>query len=164
MASGASRSNLRPTAQDVPCLLRCRMLGERHAIGQLAFDLAAGHEAIVIRASIVLRPEDTIARFPSQLRCSCRHGNTVKVLFEGDGAVIPTTARARSSLPRRSTGAPASAGFLSDPFNLAPVCAVAQAERRDQRGGRFCEEDAASLEASHEALQISGFHKVRSFT
>ena len=84
--SGPPPSNLDMLRRMYSAMLKCRMMGERARDGDavLAYDLAAGHEAIVIGASIDLKPEDTIAASQSQLRRPHRHGSAAEAFVEGE--------------------------------------------------------------------------------
>ena len=160
--NGASQSNLDLLRRMYRALLRCRMLGERARDGNSPFDLAAGHEAIVIGVSIDLRPEDTITASPRNFAAHVAMGTPLKYLLKKDGASnsddsTGSILSCQGALP----GAPASAGFLSDPFNLATGLALShRLERKTNVVVAFWEEDAASLEASHEALKFSGINKL----
>ena len=58
-------------------------------------------------------------------------------------------------------GAASSAAFLADPFNLATGLALShKLEKKTNVVVAFWDEDAASLEASHEALKFAGIHKL----
>ncbi len=160
--NGASQSNLDLLRRMYRDLLRCRMLGQRACDGNSPYELAAGHEAIVIGASIDLRPEDTIVASPRNFATRVAMGTPLKYLLKKDGASNSEDSRGsilscRGALP----GAPAFAGFRPDPFNLATGLALThRLERKTNVVVAFWGEDAASLEASHEALKFAGINKL----
>src|SRR5208337_3441994 len=59
------------------------------------------------------------------------------------------------------SGSMSSATFLADPFNLATGLALShKLEKKGNVVVAFWDEDAAGLEASHEALKFAGIHKL----
>ena len=126
--NGSSPSNLDMLRRMYSAMLKCRMMEERARDGNavLAYDLAAGHEAIVIGASIDLKPERYHCRFPiaTSLLMS-PWGTPLKYLLKKSGANISDESGAsilscRFALP----GPISSAAFLADPFNLATGLAL----------------------------------------
>jgi pyruvate dehydrogenase E1 component alpha subunit len=162
--SGSPSSNLDMLRRMYSAMLKCRMMGERAQDGNagLAYDLASGHEAIVIGASIDLKPEDTIAASQRNFAAHVAVGTPLKYLLKKSGANISDESRAsiiscRFALP----GPISSAAFLADPFNLGTGLALShRLEKRTNVVVAFWDEDAASLEASHEALKFAGIHKL----
>jgi pyruvate dehydrogenase E1 component alpha subunit len=145
-------------------MLKCRMMEERVRNGNavLVCDLAAGHEAIVIGASIDLKPEDTIAASHRNFAAHVALGTPLKYLLKKSGANISNESGAslfscRCALP----GPISSAAFLADPFNLATGLALShKLEKKTKVVVAFWDEDAAALVASHEALKFAGIHKL----
>jgi acetoin:2,6-dichlorophenolindophenol oxidoreductase subunit alpha len=145
-------------------MLKCRMMEERVRNGNavLVCDLAAGHEAIVIGASIDLKPEDTIAASHRNFAAHVAVGTPLKYLLKKSGANISDESgvsilSCRFALP----GPISSAAFLADPFNLATGLALShKLEKKTNVVVAFRDEDAAALEASHEALKFAGIHKL----
>jgi pyruvate dehydrogenase E1 component alpha subunit len=145
-------------------MLKCRMMEERARDGNavLACDLAAGHEAIVIGASIDLKPEDTIAASHRNFAAHVAVRTPLKYLLKEANENDSDESRAsliscRFALP----GPISSAAFLADPFNLATGLALAhKLEKKTNVVVAFWDEDAAALEASHEALKFAGIHKL----
>ncbi len=145
-------------------MLKCRMMkdGARGSNAEDSYDLATGHEAVLIGASIGLRPEDTVAASHRNFAAHIVMGTPLKYLLKGTGANNSGESRAsilscRCAVP----GAISSAVFLADPFNLATGLALSQKlEKKTNVVVAFWEEDAASLEASHEALKFAGIHKL----
>jgi pyruvate dehydrogenase E1 component alpha subunit len=162
--SGSPSSNLDVLRGMYSAMLKCRMMGERAQDGNagLDYDLAAGHEAIVIGASIDLKPEDTIAASQRNFAARIAMGTSLKHLLkeantnDSDECKVAIFS-CRCALP----GAIASAAFLADPFNLATALALShKLERKTNVVVAFWDEDAAALEASHEALKFAGIHKL----
>ena len=79
-------SNLDMLRRMYAAMLKCRMMEERASdvLTMVAYDLTIGHEAVVIGASIDLKPEDTIAASHRNLRRPHRDGRTAKVFVERD--------------------------------------------------------------------------------
>ncbi len=145
-------------------MLKCRLMGERARDDDtvLAYDLAAGHEAIVIGTSIDLKPEDTIAASRRNFAARIAMGTPLKHLLKETNANDSDECRVailscRLALPDPIT----SAAFLADPFNLATGLALShKLEKKTNVVVAFWDEDAAALEASHEALKFAGIHKL----
>ncbi|MFZ0915125.1 MAG: thiamine pyrophosphate-dependent enzyme [Candidatus Korobacteraceae bacterium] len=145
-------------------MLKCRMMGERARDGNavLAYDFTAGHEAIVIGASIDLKPEDTIAASQRNFAVRIAMGTALKhLLKEINANDSDESGAALISCRFAVPGAIASAAFLADPFNLATGLALShKLGRKTNVVVAFWDEDAAALEASHEALKFAGIHKL----
>src|ERR1017187_7758626 len=162
--NGSSPSNLDMLRRMYSVMLKCRMMEERARDGNavLACDLTAGHEAIVVGASIDLKPEDTIAASHRNFAAHVAVGTPLKYLLKEANESDSDESRAsliscRFALP----GPISSAAFLADPFNLATGLALAhKLEKKTNVVVAFWDEDAAALEASHEALKFAGIHKL----
>ena len=162
--TGSSPSNLDMLRRMYSAMLKCRMMEERARDGNaaVAYDLTTGHEAVAIGASIDLKPEDTIAASHRNFAARIAMGTSLKYLLKETGANNLGESRAsiiscRGALP----GSISSAAFLADPFNLATGLALAhKLEKKTNVVVAFWDEDAASLEASHEALKFAGIHKL----
>jgi pyruvate dehydrogenase E1 component alpha subunit len=144
-------------------MLKCRMMGERAHDGNtvLVYDLAAGHEAIVTGASIDLKPEDTIAASQRNFAARIAMGTPLKHLLKEGSANDSEECRVAIISCGCVWSGSASAAFLADPFNLATGLALShKLEKRTNVVVAFWDEDAAALEASHEALKFAGIHKL----
>ena len=131
-------------------------------IAIVAYDLTTGHEAIVIGASIDLKPEDTIAASYRNFAAHIAMGISLKYLLKETAANNSDKSRASILSCRCAlSGSISSAAFLADPFNLATGLALShKLEKKTNVVVAFWDEDAASLEASHEALKFAGIHKL----
>lgn len=162
--SGASPSTRDMLRRMYAAMLKCRMMEERARDGNamVAYDLATGHEAVVIGASIDLKRDDTIAASHRNFAAHIAIGTSLKYLLQESGANNSEECRAsiiscRCALP----GSISSAVFLADPFNLATGLALAhKLEKKTKVVVAFWDEDAALVEASHEALKFAGSHKL----
>jgi acetoin:2,6-dichlorophenolindophenol oxidoreductase subunit alpha len=162
--SRSSSSTLDVLRRMYAAMLKCRMMGERVRDGNatLAYDLASGHEAIVIGAAIDLKPEDSIAACQRNFTARIAMGTPLKHLLKGPRANDSEECRAaiisgQCALP----GAVSTAAFLANPFNLATGLALShRLERRGNVVVAFWDEAAAALEASHEALKFAGIHRL----
>ena len=145
-------------------MLKCRMMEERAHDGNamLAYDLTTGHEAAVVGASIDLKAEDTIASSRRNFAARIAMGASLKCLLKENAASISADSRA-ASISCQCSGARSisSASFPADPFNLATGIALAhRLEKKTNVVVALWDGDAASLEASHEALKFAGIHKL----
>ena len=162
--NGSAPSNLDMLRRMYAAMLKCRMMEERARDGNavVAYDLATGHEAVVIGASIDLKPEDTIAASHRNFAAHIAMGTSLKYLLKETGANNSDDSGAsiiscRCALP----GSISSAAFPADAFNLATGIALShKLEKKTNVVVAFWDEDAASLEASHEALKFAGIHKL----
>ena len=162
--NGSAPSNLDMLRRMYAAMLKCRMMEERARDGNavVAYDLATGHEAVVIGASIDLKPEDTIAASHRNFAAHIAMGTSLKYLLKETGANNSDESGAsivscRCALP----GSISSAAFPADAFNLATGIALShKLEKKTNVVVAFWDEDAASLEASHEALKFAGIHKL----
>lgn len=163
-SNGSSPSNLQMLRRMYSGMLKCRTMEEwlRNCETEPDYDLTTGHEAVVIGASIDLRPEDTIAASRRNFTAHIVMGTPLRYLLKDTDVNNSGESRAAILSCRCALPAPiSSAVFLADPFNLATGVALFQKlEKKTNVVLAFWEEDAASLEASHEALKFAGLHKL----
>jgi acetoin:2,6-dichlorophenolindophenol oxidoreductase subunit alpha len=145
-------------------MLKCRMMAQsaRDGNATVAYDFATGQEAVVIGASIDLKPEDTIAAYHRNFTAHVAIGTSLKCLLNRGGARSSDDSRASIiSCGWVLAGSIYPAAFVADPFNLATGLALShKLEKKNNVVIAFCDEDAASLEASHEGLKFAGIHKL----
>jgi TPP-dependent pyruvate/acetoin dehydrogenase alpha subunit len=156
--SGAAASTSDTLRRMYFAMLKCRMMKERASNNKdgPVYDLTAGHEAIVVGASIDLKPHDTIAASRRNFAAHIAMGTSLKRLLKKSGATVSDESRAAVI-----SGPHSSARFVADPFNLATGLALShKLEKQTNVVVAFWEDDAASLEASHEALKFAGTHKL----
>lgn len=154
-------SNLQKLRHMYAAMLKCRMMEERaDDVAMVAYDLTIGHEAVVIGASIDLQPDDTLAASHRNFAAHIVVGTPLKHLLkkipangsDDGGASILSGKRARPG---------ATAIILADPFNLGTGLALShRLEKKTNVVVAFWDEDAASLDASQEALKFAGIHKL----
>ena len=162
--NGAAPSNLDMLRRIYSAILKCRIMEERardsNAI--VAYDLTTGHEAIVVGASIGLKPEDTIAASQRNFAAHVVIGISLKCLLRETSANNSEQRRASiTSCGGILPGSISSAAFRADAFNLATGLALShKLEKRTNVVVAFWDEDAASLEASQEGLKFAGIHKL----
>src|SRR5271166_1961505 len=89
-------SNLDMLRRMYAAMLKCRMMEERASdvLTMVAYDLTIGHEAVVIGASIDLKPEDTIASSHRNLAAGIAMGASLKHLLKETGANNSEASRA----------------------------------------------------------------------
>jgi acetoin:2,6-dichlorophenolindophenol oxidoreductase subunit alpha len=127
-------------------LLRCRLAQESKLLSG-HYELAIGHEAVVVGPTADLTAEDTIVAAPSNLTALAARGLPFEALAGEMGCV------ARSSLTRASLPA--------DPFHLATGIALAQKLAKGHHVVvAFCPQASPALETWHEALMFAGVHKL----
>lgn len=162
--SEPSPSNLDMLRRMYSAMLKCRMMEERARDGKatLAYNVSTGHEAVVIGASIDLKPDDTIAVSRRNFAAHIAMGTSLKYLLKDTGANNSDESRASLISCRRTlSGSISSAAFLADPFNLATGIALAhKLEKKSNVVVAFWDEDAALLDASREALKFAGIHRL----
>ncbi|MFI5118295.1 MAG: thiamine pyrophosphate-dependent enzyme [Terriglobales bacterium] len=161
--SGSPSSNLDMLRRMYSAMLKCRMMEERADDGaRVAYDPAIGHEAVVVGTSIDLKPEDTIAASHRNFAARIAMGTALKHLLKEANANDSDDCRvAIISCQWALPGPISSAAFLADPFNLATGLALShKLEKKTNVVVAFWDEDAAALEASHEALKFAGIHKL----
>ncbi len=162
--NGSAPSNLDMLRGMYAAMLKCRMMEERASdvVTTVAYDLTIGHEAVVIGASIELKPEDNIAASDRNFAAHIVMGTSLKYLLKEIDANNSDKSRASILSCRRTlSGSISSAAFPSDPFNMATGVALShKLERKTNVVIAFWDEDAGSLEASHEALKFAGIHKL----
>src|ERR1039458_1285016 len=153
--TGSSPSNLDMLRRMYSAMLKCRMMEERARDGNaaVAYDLTTRHEAVVIGASIDLKPDDTIAASGRNFAARIAMGTSLKYLLKETGANNSGESRAsiiscRCALP----GSISSAAFLAGPFNLATGLALShKLEKKANAVVAFWDEDRKStrLNSSH---------------
>ncbi len=162
--NGASQSNRDMLRRMYSAMLKCRMM-EECVLGCNAiagYDLTTRHEAVVVGTTIDLRPEDTIAASRHNFAAHLAIGTPLKHLLKESGAnnsdkSSPSIFSCRCALSDSTS----SAAVPGDPFNLATGLALFhQVEKKGNVVIAFWDGDAASLEASHEALKFAGVHKL----
>src|ERR1039458_6232786 len=119
--NGSSPANLDMLRRMYSAMLKCRMMEERVRNGNavLVCDLATGHEAIVIGASIDLKPEDTIAASHRNFAAHVAVGTSLKHLLKEINANDSDESRASIiSCQCALSGTVTSAAFPADPFHL----------------------------------------------
>src|ERR1035438_662984 len=86
--TGSSPSNLDMLRRMYSAMLKCRMMEERARDGNaaVAYDLTTRHEAVVIGASIDLKPDDTIAASGRNFAARIAMGTSLKYLLKETGA------------------------------------------------------------------------------
>ncbi len=115
-----------------------------------------------IGASIDLKPEDTVAASYRNFAAGIAMGISLKYLLK-EPAANNSDKRKASILSCRCdlSGSTSPAALLGDPFNLATGLALFhKLEQKRNVVVAFWDEDAASLEDSHEALKFAGIHKL----
>ena len=157
----AFSSNLETLRRMYAAMLKCRMMEERAGdVAVVAYDLTIGHEAVVIGASIDLQPDDTVAASHRNFAAHIVVGTALKYLLRKSAADDSDTNRA-SILSCKRARPGATAIFPADPFNLGTGLALShKLERKTNVVVAFWDEDAASLDASQEALKFAGTHKL----
>jgi pyruvate dehydrogenase E1 component alpha subunit len=162
--SAPSASNHEIFRQMYAAMLKCRMTEERarHENAMVGYDVTTGHEAVVIGASIGLRPEDTLVASGHNLAALIAMGTPLKSLLKETATNDSTESRAAVISCRCAvSGSISTAAFFADPFNVATGVALAhKLEKKTNVVVAFWDEDAASLEASQEALKFASVHKL----
>ena len=162
--NGASQSNRDILRKAYSAILKCRMMEERARDYDsiLAYDLTAGHEAIVVGASIDLKPDDAVAASYRNFAAHVAMGTPLKYLLKESSANNSDKSRALIFSKRCSLSGTTSSALLGDdPLNLATGLALFhKLEKKANVVVAFWDEDAASLEASQDALKFAGIHKL----
>jgi acetoin:2,6-dichlorophenolindophenol oxidoreductase subunit alpha len=162
--NGAAPSNLNMLRRMYAAMLKCRMTEQWAHDGNamVAYDLTTGHEAVVIGASIDLKPEDTIAASQRNFAARVAMGTSLKYLLKEAGANNLDESRASVVSCRSAPPGPIPfAAFLADPFNLATGLALShKLEKKLNVVVAFHDEHAASLEVSRGAMKFAGIHKL----
>jgi pyruvate dehydrogenase E1 component alpha subunit len=142
-------------------MLKCRMLEEWAGDNNVTvpYDLATGHEAIAVGATIDLKAEDAIAAFTRNFAVRVAMETSPKYLLKGCGATDSN--ESPMSVLSCGPGSGHFAVFPADPFNLATGVALShKLEKKTNVVVAFWDEDGAPLDASHEALKFAGIHKL----
>jgi TPP-dependent pyruvate/acetoin dehydrogenase alpha subunit len=162
--NGSAPSNGEVLRRMYSAMLKCRMMEEkaRDWNTEVIYNLTIGNEAIVVGATIDLKPEDTIAASHRNFAAHIVMGTSLKYLLKESGGNDSDKSRASILSCRFALPSSASSGvFPTDPFNLASGLALShKLEKEANVVVAFGDEDAASLEASHEALKFAGIHKL----
>ena len=158
MATGPAPSNLDVLRRMYAAMLKCRMMEERARDGNamVAYDLTTGHEAVVIGASIDLKPEDTIAASRRNFAAHVAMGTSLKYLLKEDAASTSDDSRASIISCRCVVAGSISSAAFSPIHSIWPPALRCRTSWRRKTNVvvAFWDEDAASLEASHEALEV----------
>ncbi len=147
--NGSSPSGQETLRHLYASLLRCRLAHEQARRSSGDYDLAIGHEAVIVGPTAELSAEDTIA--------SCAR-NLAALVARG----LPLA----SLLADPRSGEPASKPVLlpslpEDPFNLATGIALAyKLEKQRRVVVAFCPQESPALETWQEALKFAGVHKL----
>lgn len=149
----ASTNGSSPSTQETlrhlyTSLLRCRLIQEQaRQASSNYYNLAIGHEAVIVGPTAELTAEDTIASPARNLAALVARGAPVAGLL----------------MDLRS-GAPASMlppSMPQDPFNLATGMALAHRLAKQRHVVvAFCPQESPALETWHEALKFAGVHKL----
>lgn len=161
--NGSAPSNFDVLRKMYSEMLKCRMMEDRaHADAAGSYDVTTGHEAVVIGATIDLKPEDSVAASSRNLAARIAMGTSLKYLLKETPRDHSDEAMVSSIFCRcASPGSSPSAAFLIDPFNLGTGIALShKLETKTNVVVAFWHQDAGSLDASHEALKFAGIHKL----
>jgi TPP-dependent pyruvate/acetoin dehydrogenase alpha subunit len=153
--NGSSPSNGDVLRKLYASLLRCRMLQEHaHTLSRAdepaRFDLAIGHEAVVVGTTVDLRDSDAIA-------ASGRNLAAQVVRQDSLGGVLATNGHAPSA---DASAIRAESGSV-DFFHLGTGMALAH--KLEHKGNvviALCAEQSPSLDRWHEAMKFAGAHKL----
>lgn len=148
-SNGSSPSNQETLRHLYSSLLRCRLVQEQARqvpIGD--YDLAVGHEAVIVGPTAELSAEDTIASTARSLAALVARG-----VPAGSLLAQPESNGASSHL--------LSPSMPQDPFNLATGIALGHKLSKQRHVVvAFCPQDSPALEIWHEALKFAGVHKL----
>jgi acetoin:2,6-dichlorophenolindophenol oxidoreductase subunit alpha len=162
--SAPPASNHEILRQMYAAMLKCRIMEgrARHENAMVGYNVTPGHEAVVIGASIDLKPEDTVAASSHNLTALIAMGASLKSWLKETATNDSAESRASVISCRCAvSGSISTAAFFADPFNLATGVALAhKLEKKTNVVVAFWDEDAASLEASQEALKFASVHKL----
>jgi pyruvate dehydrogenase E1 component alpha subunit len=160
----SSPSNLEMLRRMYAAMLKCRVMRERvtDVAAAFAYDFKIGHEAVVIGASIDLRPKDTVAASYRNFAAHLAIGRSLRSLLKESG-INNSNEREASIFSGQLvvSGSISPAAFPADPFNLATGLALShRLGKKTNVVVALWDQDAGSLEASHEALKFAGIHKL----
>jgi pyruvate dehydrogenase E1 component alpha subunit len=162
--SAPSTSNHEILRQMYAAMLKCRLMEERvrYENAMVGYEVTPWHEAVVIGACTDLSPEDTIAASSHNLAALIAMGASLRSLLKETATNGLAESRASVISCRcAASGSISTAAFVADPFNLATGVALAhKLEKKTNVVVAFWDEDAASLEASQEALKFASVHKL----
>ncbi len=149
-SNGASPSIQETLRHLYASLLRCRLVQEkaRRGVGN-DYDLAVGHEAVIVGPTAELSPEDTIAATAQNLAALVARGvHAASLLTEPKGVRTSRKPMLSPSMPQ-------------DPFNQGTGIALAHKLAKQRRVViAFCPQERPALETWHEALKFAGVHKL----
>lgn len=147
--NGSSPSSQETLRQLFTSLLRCRLVQEQVRRSGGAYDLAIGHEAVIVGPTAELGAEDTIAAPYQNLAALVARGLPIANLLEKPKSTgIPRAPILPSAMPQ-------------DPFNIATGIALAHKLSKQHRVVvAFCSQESPALETWHEALKFAGVHKL----
>ena len=151
--NGAAPSNQEVLRRLYMLMMKCRKLSERAqclAAGRdpaADYDIAIGHEAIVVAATLELGPQDTVAASRRNFAAQVVNGGPMGTLL---------------SQPPHENGTQAGGSASLDPFNLGTGLALAhRLEKKRNVVVALCSSGtAASPDCWHEALKFAGIHKL----
>jgi TPP-dependent pyruvate/acetoin dehydrogenase alpha subunit len=148
-SKAVSTNGSSPSSQDTlrhlyTRLLRCRLAQEKVKKSGGKYDLAIGHEAVIVGPTAELGAEDTITATSRNLAALVARG----AAFD---ALLAETSSKAAFLP----------SMPQDPFNLATGIALAHKLEKQRRVVvAFCPQESPALETWHEALKFAGLHKL----
>lgn len=148
--NGASPSTQETLRHLYASLLRCRLIQEQaRRASSNHYDLAIGHEAVIVGPTAELTAEDTIASPARNLAALAARGAPVA------GLLMDLRSGAPASMPILPPSMP------QDPFNLATGIALAHKLAKQRHVViAFCPQESPALETWHEALKFAGVHKL----
>jgi acetoin:2,6-dichlorophenolindophenol oxidoreductase subunit alpha len=158
--NGASPSNHDVLRRMYVSMMRCRILTER--VKALAsdrqptadYELAIGHEAIVVGATLELRPEDTIVASPRNFPAQVVKGSSLEclsALAAGRNGIQPVVA----------TESSVAGDLIFDPFNLGTGLALTHRfEKRRNVVIALGFDDTSAPDGWREAMKFAGIHKL----
>ncbi len=147
--NGSSPSSQETLRHLYTSLLRCRLVQEQARKSGGDYDLAIGHEAVIVGPTAELSAEDTIAAPGRNL-----------------AALVARAASVAGLSTDPSSGQPAwkpifSPSMPQDPFNLATGMALTHKLEKQRRVViAFCPQESPALETWHAALKFAGVHKL----
>jgi TPP-dependent pyruvate/acetoin dehydrogenase alpha subunit len=142
-----------PSSQDTlrglyTALLRGRMVQERaRELSGSNYEIALGHEAVIVAPTAELTAEDTIAASPTNLAALVARGLALERLLAPTDCVTPNSIT-HASVPE-------------DPFVAGTGIALAHKLAKRQRVVvAFCSQERPALETWNETLKFAGEHKL----
>jgi TPP-dependent pyruvate/acetoin dehydrogenase alpha subunit len=154
-SNGSSPSNQDALRNLYAALLKCRLVAEQVQRGSshvgtasnaaaARYEIAIGHEAVVVGATADLGAEDSVAASPTNLAALVARGSALADLFAASNG-------------RPSSSIPAS----KDPIHLGTGVALThKLEKKRNVVVAFFDPVGDSLESQHEAIKFAGAHKL----